>query len=539
VYLAGYMLFSSGFAALLAAREENPTLRRIYLALAATFAVVLAFTATRGSALGFAVGLVVAGAAFLTFGRGNPYRKIGAWIVGLAALGVVAFAVGREIDAVRQHPVFGRYVNASLEDKTFLSRIVNAQTAWKGFLERPLLGWGQGNYSVVFDSRYDIRLHDQEQYFDHTHSILTDWLVAAGALGALAYFALFALVARGLWRADGFRGDQRVILVALLVAYLVHNVFVFDNVASYAHYAALVGLAAALGPVAREPRRRHVGADAAALGCAALAIALPFTAYAVNGAPMAAARGVIGAMTAADIDAARADFEGAIARGTFGTPEIAYQYAQYAVRVASAPEEQVPAAIADEFVTAADAALAAAASSTAESYYQFGLGGFRLRVGNAAGAIAPLEEAVRRAPQKQSVRATLAMAYAWAGDARALDYARETYEIEKANEHAWRAYARVAAKLGRADIFEALVAEAREAGNYEWVVTLTYETVATSPANPQARASFVRALLDAGRYDDASAELDRAAKDFPKIAPQFEAFRAEIDAARAAGAAGA
>lgn len=532
VYLAGYMLFSIGFAAFLSLREENQTLRRLYFGAAVAFAVILTYTATRGSALGLGAALVFSGAAFLTFGRGNPYRKIGAWVVGVATLGLVLFAVGREIDVVRNHPIFGRYVGVSFEDKTLLSRLVNAETAWKGFLDRPLLGWGQGNYTVVFDRYYDLRLHDHEQYFDHTHSILTDWLVAAGGLGFLTYFALLCLVARGLWRAEGLRADERVVLLALLAGYLVHNLFVFDNVVSYAHYATLVGLAIALGP-ARESRRMSIGADGAALAVSACILALPIVAYAVNAAPMSAARSVIDAMSAPSLEAARDDFEGAIVRGTFGTPEVAYQYAQYAARVAAA-KEQLPADARAAFVAGADAALADAALASQESYYDYGLGAFRLRVGDLPGAVASLEVAVAEAPKKQSVRAALALAYAWAGDPRALDYARETYEIEPGNEPAWRAYARVASKVGRADIFNQLIEEARAAGLHEWIVTLAREGAATSPANPQARASLIRALSDAGFFEDALAELDRAVADFPEAAAQLELFRASIEARRAA-----
>ncbi len=526
VYLAGYMLFSVGFAVFLSLREEDRRVRAAYLALAAIFAVVLAYTGTRGSLLGLVAGAGVAGALLLTFGRDNRYRKIGAWSVGALALAVALFAVGREVDWVKAHPVFGRIANTTLQDKTVLSRVWNAEIAWKGFLERPVLGWGQGNYGMVFDKNYDLRMHDQEQYFDRTHSILTDWLVAGGALGFLAYFALLIAVAYGIWRAEGLRGDERAALLALLAAYLVHNVFVFDNVASYMHYAALAGLAIALAPAA-ESRRRQLGADAGALLAAAAIVALPIVAYAVNAAPMRAARGVIDGMTTGD--ATR--FEEALAENSFGSPEVAVQYSYFSQRAAATPD--VPDETKVALVSAADSALAdAVAAHPSDSYLRAILGAFRLQTQGAAAATAELEQAVLLAPNKQSVRATLAMAYAWADDPRALDYARETYEIQPANDLAWRAYARVAVKLGRNDVFSALIAEAQATGRHDRVVGLAADRVAMNPQDPQARASLARALSDAARYDEAIEVLVRAAVDFPAGKAQYDAFRAQIEAAR-------
>jgi O-antigen ligase len=539
VYLAGYMLFSVGFALYLALRAEDKTLRNAALVAAAIFAIVLVFTGTRGSVLGLVGGAGLAGAIFLTFGAGNPYRRIGGWIVGAIAVAIVLFAVGRQLDVVRTHPVFSRYVKASFEDKTVISRIVNSQIAWEGFLERPVLGWGQGNYGIVFDSHYPLALHDQEQYFDRTHSILTDWLVAGGALGFLGYFALFAMVAYGIWRAPSLRGDERAILIALLAAYLIHNVFVFDNLVSYMHYAALAALAIALGP-GGESRRMRIGADASALLGAAVIVALPVVAFAVNGGPVRAAKDVIYGMSVIGVPGgvpeSRAAFERALAEDSFGSAEVAVQYSQIAGNVALAPS--VPAEERAAFVTGADAALVAAVEAhPEESYYRYALGVYRLRVGDYQGAILALESAAERAPGKQSVLAPLALAYAWSDDPRALEFAKASYEIEPANDPMWRAYARVAVKLGRDDIFRALVAEAQAAGLHDRVVSLVAEQAGASPGNPQARASLARALVDAGRYEEALEVLDQAIAEIPAAAAQFEAYRAQIVASSAAAAA--
>jgi O-antigen ligase/Flp pilus assembly protein TadD len=551
VYLAGYMLFSIGFAAFLALREPDRTVRGLYLGAAAAFAVVLAYTGTRGSVLGLVAGVAVAAAAFLTFGRGNPYRKVGAWVIGALALSIAVFAVGREFEALREHEIFGRYFGITLGDKTLLSRFVNAEIAWQGFLERPALGWGQGNYGIVFDSHYDQRLHDQEQYFDRTHSILTDWLVAGGALGFLAYFGLFALVVYGVWRAEHLRGDERSVLVALLAGYLVHNLFVFDNLVSYMGYAAMASLAIALGP-GREVRRAHINADVAALAAAAALVALPIVAYLVNAAPMRAATKVIDAIRVAAVTESgervpahpdgvagnRRLFEEAIAEGSFGSPEVAVQFMQAAATVAAL--SGVSDADRASFVEAADAALAAAVEARpSESYYAYVLGTYRLRAGNPQGAVSALERAAALAPEKQSTRAALALAYAWSGDSRALDYARETYELQTENENAWRTYVRVAGKTGRDDVFRALIAEAQAAGDHDRVIDFALEQAVSSPGSVQARISLAKAFVDAGRFGEALQVIDSAVVDLPGAKATLEAARGDVLKSQAAAGAAA
>ena len=102
--------------------------------------------------------------------------------------------------------------------------------AIKGFKERPILGWGQENFNIVFNKHYN-PLMDQEQWFDRTHNIILDWLIAAGILGALSYLSLFVAVLVLIWRRGTFTFVEKSILTGLFAAYFFHNMFVFDNLA--------------------------------------------------------------------------------------------------------------------------------------------------------------------------------------------------------------------------------------------------------------------------------------------------------------------
>ena len=74
-------------------------------------------------------------------------------------------------------------------------------SAWQGFLDRPILGWGPENFPAVFDKYFDPRHHvpDQntETWFDRAHSIYFDYLAETGILGLVAYLSIFAIILRG------------------------------------------------------------------------------------------------------------------------------------------------------------------------------------------------------------------------------------------------------------------------------------------------------------------------------------------------------
>jgi tetratricopeptide (TPR) repeat protein len=136
---------------------------------------------------------------------------------------------------------------------------MNWGMAWEGFKERPLLGWGQGNYEYVFSKHFDPGMYGEEPWFDRTHNIYFDWLVAGGILGFIAYLLLPLSLLTHLWLLDPnatrwsfrkfirfetitnlfkerdhvFTPTERAIWTGLLVAYGIHNFFVFDNLISY------------------------------------------------------------------------------------------------------------------------------------------------------------------------------------------------------------------------------------------------------------------------------------------------------------------
>ena len=191
VYFATYMLFNVGLAAYYFFRTETKRWFHYgYLALAALFFIMIYYTATRGALLGFVAGTFLTLLLF-AIARAGLVRKIS---LGLLVAGVLlggSIFLLRDSSFVKNSLTLSRLAKISLNDETTRARFANMGIAWKGFLERPILGWGTENYNLVFNKYYDPRLYGQEQWFDRVHNILFDWLVGAGILGLLAYLALF------------------------------------------------------------------------------------------------------------------------------------------------------------------------------------------------------------------------------------------------------------------------------------------------------------------------------------------------------------
>src|SRR3989344_2954284 len=160
-YLAAYLLFHI-FIALWQVSGARGWLRYGLYILMPLMAFVLFNTATRGAILGALLGVFVAALIALLRG-GQSYRRAG--ITTLVAMLLIAggfFAV-KDSAWVRGNPILTRIASISVADGS--TRFTIWSIAGKGFLERPILGWGQEGFNYVFNAHYDSSLYEQEQWF--------------------------------------------------------------------------------------------------------------------------------------------------------------------------------------------------------------------------------------------------------------------------------------------------------------------------------------------------------------------------------------
>ncbi len=276
-----------------------------YPILSIIFAIIILLTQTRGTLIGLAIGLVATCASYALFVNGVNYKKVliilsfpflvalyalfvlalglfalsvwwlallaliyfialivyviknrgsvpypaarsGRWIsIGIIALFFIlggVFYLVKDASFVKNSPSLDRIASISLTDTKTQARAYIWPMALKGFTERPILGWGQENFNYIFNANYNPKMWNQEQWFDRAHNVYLDWLVASGAVGLIVYLALYVLIILAVWRSS-LSVSQKSVLTGLVIGYGIHNFFVFDNLASYIFFFALLGFA--------------------------------------------------------------------------------------------------------------------------------------------------------------------------------------------------------------------------------------------------------------------------------------------------------
>lgn len=247
-YLGGYMLVHIFLALYFILRRihlgtkliEEKSIVGWYGVLAFFFAMVMYFTGTRGSLLGFIGGIIVV--AIILALKEREHKAVKNTAIGLLAvvLLLVAFLASvRGTEFAKNRPLIDRFSSiATLDLKSYaqtagFARFTLWNMAWQGVKEKPLLGWGQDNFPYVFAKYYDPKMYSQEQWFDRTHNVFFDWLIAGGFLGLLSYLAIFAAALVMLWKRKEFALWEKAVFTGLITAYFIHNFFVFDNLTSY------------------------------------------------------------------------------------------------------------------------------------------------------------------------------------------------------------------------------------------------------------------------------------------------------------------
>lgn len=248
IYLAVYMLFHIFLTLWLLYEKRSSRPLLIFYTMAVVLqTAALYYTGTRGAMLGLLGGLGLSALLVAWRGREHPrLRKISLGVIVAIVFMVGLFASIKNTQFVQESEMLRRFTNISLTDGTVQSRLVLwSGVALPGFYERPILGWGQDNFIVVFGKHYDARMYKQEPWFDRAHNVFFDWLISAGVLGLLSYLSLFGVALFVLWKKSAHLSvPERALGTGLLAGYFVHNIFVFDHLISYVFFFLFLGFVA-------------------------------------------------------------------------------------------------------------------------------------------------------------------------------------------------------------------------------------------------------------------------------------------------------
>lgn len=253
-FLGTYLLFNIFLALWLFLSSRNIFLR-IYSAVVSVIMFYAVFSSdARAATYSTLGGLILLLLLYLAFGIQKRYLNI-LGKVGLAAALITFLIVTIYLfqpDSFIRKEIAERLIGQDYMENIG-GRLPVWQESWKGFLERPLLGWGPENFELSFTKYYNPCMGTPECggdiWYDRAHNIIFDTLVTTGFLGMLSYLGIFVAIFYLLWK-NYFR--QKIgfwtagIFSVVLIAYSIQNLTVFDMVSSYLMFFLVLGFVASV-----------------------------------------------------------------------------------------------------------------------------------------------------------------------------------------------------------------------------------------------------------------------------------------------------
>lgn len=551
-YMAVYMLFHVAIVIFLMFKSEKFWTRISFGVLSILFSYLLIQTATRGTTLGLLTFFVVGGIYIVLFGKQYPIaRKIASYaLVALVAV-IIGFISVRKTEFVQNSPTLTRVSNISLQEGT--NRFNIWSMAFEGVKERPLLGWGQSNYNYVFNEYYRPELHGGEAWFDRVHNIVMDWLIAGGVFGLVTYFSIlgstvYYLFFRPLLRKDdtAFTVVERGVLLGLVAGYLVHNMFVFDNIISYIFYGTILAYihARVATPCLSLGKYKIEAQVVEQVVTPVVGVILCVTVYYVNVPAMQAAGDIIEAFGTNNPAEMLKKFDIALAHDSFGTQEIREQMTQKAQSVLV--DKNVPDSVKQEFIKRVeDELLKLEAEKPGDARVEVFMSSFYRSTGDIDKAITHLAIARDLSPKKQIIIFEQGFAQLQKQDPRkAMELFKEAYDLGPQFIESRTMYAMSAIYAGEMDVINELiqteeqkralamsdyaVQAAYSAKQYPLLIELLKIRIAEKPQEKQERTSLAFVLNETGDTAGAIAVLKKAGEDIPEFKAEAEQFMQSI-----------
>jgi len=451
IYVAVYFMFNFFFALILlykdviAKTENNPKpLKAIcsdWLTYAYSIAAIICFfgiwrTSTRGVILGLLGGLVVASIIIAIFEKKNKLLKkssIGVLIAIVVLVG--GFLSIKNTKFVKNNVTLERFAEISWNDVAGQGQA--RQYVWpmaiKGFLEKPILGWGQEGFNNVFNKYYDVRMYNQEQWFDRAHDTPLDVLVAGGALGLIAYLSIFiAALFVILKKKNNFNVIEAGLIIGLLSAYFAQNLFVFDNLVSYIFFYVVLAYLYSRDTNEETKDDRKITDDVANYVVTPILVVI-FGAmlWYCNIMPINANLNLINAMQAGrqSAQASLDSYKQVFAANTFGNSEAREQIVSVIPQVLSS--SKVDAGVSKDFVDLAYTQMQEQIKQTPDdARYQFFMGVFLDNINQYQLALPYLQKALALSPNKLTMMFELAKCYSYLGQKNiALEINKKAYDL--------------------------------------------------------------------------------------------------------------
>ena len=534
-YFAVFCLMYVFILGLLWSQSKEPKKQWFFPLMILLNIIGLLYSGTRGTMIGLMVG------GFTTLGvmawkEHGKMRKIFVVSLSIFVVLVSAIFIFKNTSMVKGSPMLARIASISPNDITGASRLSMWKISYAAWKERPVLGYGQDNFSYIFARKFiPEKMCNLEPWYDRSHDVFFDWLVAAGALGLISYLSLYGVTLWFMWKKKDHAMplSEKAILTGMMAGYFVHNIFVFDNLTSYILFFAFL---AYITVRTREelPSHGHPLFDKDQMNLLivpVIGIALLVTQYYINYRPLVVNRLVIKAMSIgqyaklmplADAVKIQQDaFVSAIAMNTLGSIEAREQFYQMAVRMAQLKiPDELPQGDKQNAAQAINNLLMAARKDIIESRPTYKddvrmlsiYGLFYNGVGDPASAEDVLTAAHVIAPNKQLLTFELIRSYLLQKKfAQAAALGKETYDLS----------------IDCTDALKWYMISAAYAGQYTEAKAYAISKGQEPAVDPDALAG----IITSGQIQLAIQLLQEMKKTNPSIAPQIDAYIKQITTA--------
>lgn len=258
---AGYGLFTVFLSLTMYLKPKNSQNKKtLYLFAFITTSVAVLMTAVRGSVLGYAVGITVFAFLWMRYKRSRIGKIAFSVFMGLAFLFIVFSLLFRDSSLIKSSRYLSRITDLSLTSITVQTRFWAWQAGLKGWSEGPktiLLGWGPENFNIPFSKYFNPKFFvgsGSETLFDRAHNMFVEILVTMGVVGFFAYINIFIALLSSLWRL--LKDNDLVLygagLTPAIIAYMIHNSFIFDTSPNFIVFFTIVGFISYLNSDAKK-----------------------------------------------------------------------------------------------------------------------------------------------------------------------------------------------------------------------------------------------------------------------------------------------
>ncbi|MEQ1561363.1 MAG: O-antigen ligase family protein [Nitrospira sp.] len=526
-YLAIYLVLHIFLAMYMIVGADRAKWQKwLYGAIAVFETIILYFTATRGAILGLIGGLILTGLIIVFKEKENVFlRKVVYGFFAGVVLLVIGFISIKDTQYVKTSQVLSRFSTLSFSEIKTQGRYFVWPMAVKGFIERPVFGWGQENFNFVFNKNYDPRMYAQEQWFDRTHNVFLDWLIAGGLIGFLAYASMYVALFYYIWRRESVLTlSERSIMTGMISAYIFHNMFVFDNLISYILFFSMLAYIHSISTSNKIETNsfytKTISDDVVNYAVLPVVTVLVIAGvYFINIPAIKANQTLIQAITPqkAGVDKNLDLFKKIYSYNSFGSTEALEQLVQISTQVISG---QFPVEIKQKFADFAKEKVDQKVSSTPkDARYLVFAGSFYSRIGQNDEAIKYLNTALVESPKKQTIYFELGSVYANKGDfVKMFEVFKQAYDLEKNSNESKIMYAIAAIYTKNNDLLKQLINEIgpdtvlnddrllkafSNIGDYGTAINMLNARLQKDPSNSQNKLYLASIYASVGQKDQA------------------------------------